>query len=72
MGMDLSKSRFLDDCPDGSGTKTKSYKPVSQIVRARVSIFLVLNVHIPTYLGSRGEPFFWISKFFLFCLPMVD
>ncbi len=28
---------------------------------ACISIFLVLNVHIPTYLGTRGKPFFWNS-----------
>jgi hypothetical protein len=33
--------------------------------------FLVLNIHIPTYLGSRGKPFFETSKFF-WCLPIVD
>jgi hypothetical protein len=49
----------------GSGTKTKSYEPVSQIACISVSIFLVLNVHIPTYLVSRGKPFFWNSRFFL-------
>ena len=32
-GNGLYKSRFLDGCPDGSGTKTKLYEPVSQIVR---------------------------------------
>jgi hypothetical protein len=32
MGMDLYKSQFLDGCPDGSGTKTTSYKPASQII----------------------------------------
>jgi hypothetical protein len=26
-------SQFLDGSPDGSGTKTKLYEPVSQIVR---------------------------------------
>ncbi len=32
---------------------------------ARVSNFLVQNVHIPAYLGSRGKPFFWnFSVFF--------
>ncbi len=52
-------------CPDGSGTKKKSYKPASQIACISVSIVLVLNVHIPTYLGSRKKPFFWNLKFFL-------
>jgi hypothetical protein len=44
--------------PDGSGTKMKSYKPVSQIAYVNVSFFLVLNVHIPAYLGSMGRPLF--------------
>ncbi len=51
----------------------------NKIVRAGVSNcvrqclnFLVLNVHIPTYLGSRGKPFFRNSKVFLLCLPIVD
>jgi hypothetical protein len=63
MGMDSYKSPFLDGCPDGSGTKTKTYKPVSQIVRP-ISNFLLLNVHIPAYLVSRGKPFFWNSLVF--------
>ncbi len=33
----------------GSGTKTKSNEPVSQIACVNVSIFFVLNVHIPAY-----------------------
>ncbi len=44
----------------------------NKIVRAGVSNcmrqclnFLVLNVHIPAYLGSRGKPFFW--NFEVFC-----
>ncbi len=47
-------------CPDGSGTKTKSYELVSQIacVSRQCLNFLVLNVHIPAYLGSRGKPLF--------------
>jgi hypothetical protein len=64
--MDLYKSWFLDGRPDGSGTKTKPYKHVSQIACMCVSFFLVLNVHIPLYLGSRRKPFFRTSKFFLF------
>jgi hypothetical protein len=48
----------------GSGTKMKLYEPVSQIACISVSIFFVLNVHIPVYLGSRGKHFFWNSKFF--------
>jgi hypothetical protein len=31
----------------------------------------IVNEHIPTYLGSRGIPFF-SDKIFLFCLPIVD
>ncbi len=68
MGMDLHKSQFLDGCPDGSGTKTKSYEPCLKAYGC-VSILLVLNVHNPTYLGSRGKPFF-LNEFF--CLPIVD
>ncbi len=51
----------------------------NEIVRAGVSnrmcqclIFLVLNVHIPVYLGSRGKPFFQNFEVFLVCLPIVD
>jgi hypothetical protein len=51
-------------CPDGSGTNTKLYEPVSQIACVSVSIFLILIVHIPAYLGSRGKPFFWNSEVF--------
>jgi hypothetical protein len=58
MEMDSYKSRISDGGPDGSGTKTKSYEPVSQITCISVSINLVLNVLILAYLGSRGEPFF--------------
>jgi hypothetical protein len=74
MGMDLYKYRFLDGCPDGSGTKTKLYAPMSQIVRARISILLVLNVHIPMYLGSRGKPFFdlYVFSFFLICITLIS
>jgi hypothetical protein len=50
-----------------------------EIVRAGVSNcmrqclnFLVINVHIPAYLGSRGKPFFWNFEVFLWCLPIVD
>jgi hypothetical protein len=35
-------------------------------------MFFVLSVHIFAYLGSRGEHFFWNSKFILLCLPIVD
>ncbi len=34
--------------------------------------FLVLNVHIPAYLGSRGKPFFQNFQVFCVCLPIVD
>ncbi len=51
----------------------------NKIVRAGVSNcmhqclnFLEPNVHIPTYLGSRGEPFFWNFEVFSSCLPIVD
>jgi hypothetical protein len=72
MEMDSHKSRILDGVLMGSGTKTKLYEPVSQIACVIVSIFFVLNVHIPAYLGSRGKPFFRNSKCFLLCLPIVD
>jgi hypothetical protein len=42
-------------CPNGSGKKTKSYEPVSQIACISVSVFFVLNELIPTYLGTRGN-----------------
>ncbi len=35
----------------------KSYEPVSN--------YLVLNVHIPAYLGLREKPFFWLDFFFV-------
>jgi hypothetical protein len=41
-------------CPDGSGTKTKLYKPVSQIACVSVSIILELNVHIRVGLVWSG------------------
>jgi hypothetical protein len=63
MEIDLYKSQISDGGPMGSGTKTKSYEPVSQIACVSVSIFFVLNVHIPAYLGSRGKHFFG-TKFF--------
>jgi hypothetical protein len=34
---------------------------VSQIRTTRVSNVLVLNMHIPMYLGSRIKPLFWNS-----------
>ena len=52
----------------------------NKIVRAGVSNcmgqqhlnFLVLNVHSPAYLGSRGKTFFQTLDVFLLCLPIVD
>ncbi len=51
----------------------------NEIIRAGVSNcmrqclnFLVLNVHIPAYLGSRGKPFFCNFEVFLLCQPIVD
>jgi hypothetical protein len=49
-----------------SGTNTKFYELVSQITCVCVPFILVLNIHIPLYLDSRGKPFFWTSKFFFF------
>jgi hypothetical protein len=49
----------------GSGTKTKSNEPVSQIARVSVSTFFILNLHIPAYLGSRGKHFFGTEVFFV-------
>ncbi len=61
MGMDLYVSN-LGWCPG-------VYK--NEIVQAGVSNrmrqcfnFLVLNVHIPTYLGLRGKPFLKLLSFF--------
>jgi hypothetical protein len=59
MEMDSFKSQILNGVLMGSGIKMKSYKPVSEIECVSVSIVFVLNVHIPTYLGSRGKHFFW-------------
>jgi hypothetical protein len=50
--------------------KNKSYKPMCQIEQAHVLNYLVLNLHIPAYLGSRGEPL-CLDELFLFCLPIV-
>ncbi len=42
----------------------------NEIVQARLKLYgpflniLVLNVHIPAYLGSRGKPLFWESEVF--------
>jgi hypothetical protein len=51
----------------------------TKIVQAGVSncmhqclIVLLLNVHIPAYLGSRGKPFLQNFGSFLVCLPIVD
>jgi hypothetical protein len=51
----------------------------NEIVQAGVSNcmrqclnFLVLNIHVPAYLGSRGKPFFQNFEVFLLCLPIVD
>ncbi len=63
MDMDSYKSRILNGFLMGSGTKTKSYKPVSQIACVSVSIFFLLKVHIPAYLGSRGKHFFVTLSF---------
>ncbi len=52
MEMNLYKSHIPDGSPMVSSSKTKSYKPISN--------YLVLNVHIPMYLGSRENPFFEI------------
>jgi hypothetical protein len=48
-----------------SGTKTKLYELVSQIAWVHVLFFLVLNVHIPLYLGARRKSFFQTSVFFV-------
>ncbi len=57
-----------------SGIKMKFYKPVSQIACLCVSFFLVLNIHIPLYLDSRGKHFFRTSKFFFYssCLNYIN
>ncbi len=47
-----------------SGTNTNFYEPVSQIACVCVSFVLVLNIHIPLYLDSRGKPFFLTSIYF--------
>jgi hypothetical protein len=49
-------------CPDGSGTKMVR-AGVSNCMHQCLNV-LVLNVHIPAYLGSRGKPLFETSKFF--------
>jgi hypothetical protein len=45
--------------------KKKKDEPVSRIACVSVKFFLVLNVHIPVYLGSRGKPFFGTLSFFI-------
>ena len=68
MEMDLYKSRILD----GVLVQNKIlWAGVSNRMHQCLN-FLVLNVHIPTYLGSRGKPFLETSKFFLVCLPIID
>ncbi len=51
----------------------------NEIVQAAVSNcmcqcnnFLILNVHIPVYLGLTGKLFFQNFKGFYLCLPIVD
>jgi hypothetical protein len=59
-------------CPDGSGTKMKSYEPVSQIACVSVSFFLATkrkHSHVP---GLKGEDLFFGTQSFLLCLPIVD
>ncbi len=59
-------------CPDGSGTKPKLYKPVSQIACVSVSIFWYLTYthsHVP---GLQGEALFLEISSFFCCLPIVD
>jgi hypothetical protein len=64
MEMDLYKSQILDGVLMVLVQKQILQAHVSNCM-ARVSIFLVLNVHIPAYLGSRGKPFFGTHKFFV-------
>jgi hypothetical protein len=66
MEMDSYKSQILDGVLMGSGAKTKLYEP------GQCLNFLVLNVHILAYLGSRGKPFFQNFEVFLVCLPIVN
>ncbi len=68
MEMDSYKSRILD------GVLVKKWNRMSRCLKLHVSVsqFLVLNVHIPAYLGSRGKPFLWNFEVFLLCLPIVD
>jgi hypothetical protein len=57
MGMDVYKSRFLDGCPDGFGTKMKSYQPVSQIVWPVSQFFCTKRTHSHA-LGLNREALF--------------
>ncbi len=50
-----------------SGTKTKSYQLVSQIACICVSLFLVLNVHIPLYNPSRAGVWILPGQTIFFC-----
>jgi hypothetical protein len=68
MEMDLYMSRILDGVLMGSCTKTKLNELVSQIACICVSIFFVLNAHIPVYLDSRGEALFLELFFGCVCL----
>jgi hypothetical protein len=57
MEINLYNSHFPDGCPVVSGTKTKSYEPVSN--------YLVLNVHIPRTWAQGGILFFGLRSFFV-------
>jgi hypothetical protein len=54
-----------------SGTKMKLYEPVSQIACVCVSLFLVLNAHIPLYLGLSSSSFSYINSYKFFESPNV-
>ncbi len=70
MEMDLYKSRFLNERPDGVWYKHKiSWAGVSSCMRMCL-IFLVLNIDIPLHLDSRGKPFFRTSAFFSSLVPV--
>ncbi len=68
MEMDFHKSRILDGV---LAQKQNLRAGVSNCMHQCLN-FLVLNVHIPAYLGSRGKPFFLNFEVFLLCLPIVD
>jgi hypothetical protein len=57
---------------DGSGTKTKSYKPVAQIPCISVQFFGTKRTHSPVPGLKGGKPFFPNFKVFLVCPPIVD